>query len=222
MNKYIAPILMAGLAASAQAQVSNFIGNVSQDTAPVSLAMQVYENNSHISLISETTGHILADDLQIDASGTGLYDASNLLSPSFIPKNTKVDSWILHSDPVGVITSWDNSLVLGGGVTFERKILGVMVLDGSLDASDAEVGHAGTVYSIGDNRGLELDLYCPILKYDAFTISADQHSISMIMHTDRKSDEIRVITEALGPVPAPGAAGLLAGAGLLTSRRRRR
>jgi hypothetical protein len=221
MKMYMAPLVVAGLAASASAQVSNFIGNLQQDTAPLSLAAQAYESNGHISLISETMSHVLADDLAVDASGTGLYDSSSVLSQSMIPGGTKVDSWMLHSDPVGVITSWDNSLVLGGGVTFDRKILGVMVLDSSLDASDAEVGHAGTFYAISEHRGMELDLYCPILKYDAFTISADEHSISMIMHTDRKIDEIRVITEALGPIPAPGAAGLLGLGGLMAVRRRR-
>jgi len=214
-------MIVAGLAASASAQVSNFIGNVGLDNAPPSLAMQAYESNSMVSLISERTSHVLADDLVVDASGTGLYDATSLLAPSIIPMGKKVDSWILHSDPVGVITSWDNSVVLGGGVTFDRKILGVMVMDSTLDASDSEVGAAGTIYSISSHRGMELDLTCPILKYDAFTISADQRSISMIFHTDRNGDEIRVITEALGPVPAPGAAAVMGLAGLMASRRRR-
>lgn len=221
MKTYIAPMILAGLAASASAQVGNFIGNVGLDNAPPSLAMQAYESNSMISLISERTSWKLTNDLVVDATGTGLYDASSLLSPSAIAKGTKVDSWILHSDPVGVITSWDNSIVLGGGVTFDRKILGVIVLDSTLDASDAEVGSPGTLYSISSHRGLELDLTCPILKYDAFTISADERSISMIFHTDRNGDEIRVITEALGPVPAPGAAAVMGLAGLMASRRRR-
>jgi hypothetical protein len=212
---------MACLGASVSAQVSNFIGTVAQETAPASLEMQAYESDSRIGLIAESMGRVLADDLLVDATATGLYDASDLLTHGVIPAGTRVDSWILHADPTGVITDWSNSLLLGGGVTFDQKILGVIVLDSTLDASDAEVGNPGITYAVSDHRGLELDLYCPILKYDAFTISGDQHSISMIMHADRKSDEIRIITEALGPVPAPGAAGLLAVAGLLTSRRRR-
>jgi hypothetical protein len=220
MKRYMAFVIVAGLAASASAQVSNFLGGVEMPAAPTSLDFQAFESNSVLSLIAERSGYTLQNDLTVNAVEAGHYDSTSLLSDSVIPAGTRVNSWIFHNDAVGVVTDWANSVVVAGGVTFDHKILGVMVLDAELDASDAEVGLEGVMYPISGHRGMELDLYCPDLKYDAFTIDADRRTFSMLMHTDRKADQIRIITEA-PPLPAPGAAAVLIGAGLMAGRRRR-
>ena len=109
----------------------------------------------------------------------------------------------------------------GGSVEFDTDILGVIVLDATLDTSDANAGNPGTAYPAGlEFRGMELS---PASFRDAATLSADRRTLRVDrMGVDGVHDTIRVITVA---IPEPLSVGLLGGGLLLlgygaTSRRR--
>src|SRR5258708_13127474 len=88
-----------------------------------------------------------------DATAVGTYSSVASLTPGTISAGTLVDSYYLHADPVGA--SQNVGQLEAGEVTFPTNVLGLIVLDPGLSASDAAVGAPGTSYPPG-GRALEL------------------------------------------------------------------
>ena len=102
-----------------------------------------------------------------------------------------------------------NTSALEGSITFDQRIIGVILTLNSLQNSDF-LGFANT-FDDGSLRGLEWG-------YDWFGISDDLKTLSMHLHTNVQLDNIRILTE----VPIPSTL-LLLGSGLfgLIGMRRR-
>jgi hypothetical protein len=187
----VAALMSPLLATSATASVVGACGAVIPIVAPKNLAEGGLESTGLVHGIVERNGVRLAAQLTTDAVRPGTYTTNSSL-PSPAPKiaaGTVVDSYMLHSDPVGKPTA-----LLGNRfsirVTFDSDILGVMVADSSLNGSDGAVGIAGATYPTFPHRGLELN---GKPNNDNFTISTDRHTLLVFLSTSTYVDEVRVV-----------------------------
>ena len=105
----------------------------------------------------------------------------------------------MHFDPIR-----SNTTTLEGSITFDQKIIGVILKLDSLQNSDF-LGFADT-FDDGNLRGLEL---WGQGVQDWFEISDDLKTLSMHLYTNVQLDNIRILTE----VPIPSTL-LLLGSGL--------
>lgn len=163
---------------------------------------------------SETTNVILGADLAVDINAPGLYSSAASLTGGTIAAGTAVDSYLLHFDPnvSGPLFIPQGAF---GTITFDREILGVIVLDATLDASDSVVGNPGTVYPTGVvGRGLDFGVL------DLVRVLDDRRTLLIGALEDINFDQVRIITAV--PEPSTFALCGLALAGLTWVARRRR
>jgi hypothetical protein len=202
----VASLLGAGLivgvglavsAGSASASVVTANGATYGPALPV-VAQGAHENNNAMTMFAEQTGLTLTSNQPVDikappaAYGTW-YTVNNLTPGQQLSSGTKVDSYMLYSDPVGQPTT--PGVKYRATVTFSAPILGVEITDANLNNTDGTLGHPGTVYSTVANNGLEA-------LYDKVElVSPDTISVQVVTFTD--IDMIRIITAAQGPVAPP-------------------
>lgn len=170
-------------------------------------------------LTSQTDGYLffestttLAAPLPVDISAPGLYSLATPDNPGVIPSLTAINSYMLHHESVdnklsGVLMSY----------SFPNPILGLIVTDTKLDATDALLGNGGTAYPTGlEYRGLEIPY---LLLADVLFWSGNQVFLFVKSDTALVLDQVRVITA----VPEPATIWLAIAAGpfaLLAARRR--
>ncbi len=110
-----------------------------------------------------------------------------------IPAGTDISCHFLHFDPSGAANA-------SGTVTFDSDILGVIVTDPDLDASDSVCGLPGTAYptSVTD-RGAELP-------GDSASIDLGTRTVTVDLTASNPGDQLRVITrcvpEGIGQIEA--------------------
>ena len=179
---------------------------------------------------AETT---LSSTQPVDTDSAGAVDDVTQLVPTGIASGTCVDSYLLQWDPGGL--PQPQTAQADGSVTFDQQILGVEVLDASLDGSDP-LGSPTTSYPTGipaDERGMELIGAAHTNRSgnpDTFTLSGSLRKITVHMDTGAFFDQVRVLVSC-GPgaatpeVPAvlalPVSAAVVMG-GVLVWRHRRR
>lgn len=191
MKKVFGGILAALAALSAQSAFAAFgivgtTGNVVETAQPASATVGTLESNSNVSVWFESNG-ALASAVSTDASAPGTYSTFASLTGGSIASGTNVSSYMLHSDTVG-----SAHVQFSGSVTFSGKILGVIVLNKNLVASDFLTM---TSHSNHKSRGYEMGS-------DRFTISADGKTLTLNrLDTSTIQDEMRIIT-AVVPEPA--------------------
>lgn len=155
-----------------------------QSTPPESVVAGAAESNFLVAF-EESSAITLSSDLGIDANAPGTYNSNSSLVTESIAAATVVNSYLVHFDPEGT-TSTSRS----GTITFERDILGVIVLSASLDASDLIIGSSTTTYpaSGADTvRGYELG------SNEYFRIAEDGRSIRVTANAQNGTDQIRVV-----------------------------
>ncbi len=159
---------------------------------------------------NERTQYAIPNNVVVNLSAPGTADAANNFNPSptTIAAGTKADIFFFHSDPVG-----NGPENYAGSVTFSTNILGVIVTSALLDATDASLGHPGTLYPTGlAARGLE--------NTDTATLSADDRTLTFNFTTTAAVNEVRVLTAI--PEPPTLVLGGTGAAILLVFGRRRR
>ena len=187
----------------AHASVANQCGQAVSSQPLAHVAEGVHESNSTAILFQERANLTLGSPLPVDITPTGAYPSKytsvGQLNGSNIAAGTAVDSYLVYSDPVG---KPNTPVHYASTLTFNTPILGAIVEDATLNATDGPVGAPGTTYSTAPNRGLELG---------ANPIGADQvellspNAIHLDLSTSVDVDEVRVITagSAGGTSPAP-------------------
>lgn len=174
--------------------------------APASVLLDAVESNTAAPVFIESENLTLSVGLPVDVTAAGTVDALGDLTPGVIPAGTLLNSYFLFSDPVGNTAS-----TYEGFVEFDQPILGVIVTRDNLAASDLLVGNPGTTYGDFPARNLELGA-----NSDRVVLSVSRFRLGFRFSTSSAADHVRVIT-----APTPGAAALLAAAGLVGARRRR-
>lgn len=163
-------------------------GAVHAIPAPPSVQLGALESDTQIQFFAEKRGGSLSNSVGVDITTAGAYSSAARLSPGNISAGTIVDSYYLHADPVGASNNVEQ--LEAGAATFPTDILGVIVLDPSLTASDPAVGGFGTSYP---NGGRALELGSPT---DTAILSPDRRTITLHLSNSSATDDVRVITAA--------------------------
>ncbi len=152
----------------------------------------------------------LGKNINVDITIPGTYTAGSALTGDTIFAGETVNSYLLHFDPASNAPSGNTAI---GILSFPYPILGIVVLDSSLDATDPILGASGTAYPTGQEwRGLELE---PVTNPDFFIFDVDSITglggvAGILFAKNVGIDQVRVITAV--PIPA---SVLLLGCGLI-------
>jgi hypothetical protein len=168
-------------------------GQVQLVPPPASLEVGAFEANGWIRVIEEGST-LLGEALQLDITAAGSYADTSDASPGALSGGSTVTSYLLHFDTLGETAVAG----LSGSLTFDTDILGLVVTDASLDASDATLGLGAVVYP----TGLELRSIEPSTEVflDAVTLSADRRTLTIDhLGVAERMDQIRVLV-----APLPG------------------
>jgi hypothetical protein len=181
-------LVVAVIGSTAQAAIVGTTGNIVQIAPPPSVQLGQLESNDHAVAFDEQQGVTLAANLPVDITVPGTYDDPNALTPGVIPAGTVVNSQFIHSDNVG--SGKGTKATFDGSVQVEGDILGISVLNDSLDAGDPLVGAPGTIYPTGTvSRKLALDP-----TKDIVTFEPDGTTVSVHLETTFHADQIRIIS----------------------------
>jgi uncharacterized integral membrane protein len=183
-------MMLLGLVEGADvANAQTVTGNVILWTAafPGDLRVDRFEDDEWAYLFTEQIGLALPEDVIVNAVAPGTYDEDRDLGRFTIPKDTKVDVYLLHSDP-----RRDGPKDYAGSIAFPTEIVGVIVQSGKLERTDSVLGVTGTRYSQSGYRGLELDTQ----RVEQFTISDDRKTLTFSFRTTNAVDELRILISA--------------------------
>ena len=181
-------------------------------SAPPSVLPGAIQSQVNASIFYESTKTLLAP-LPVDIIAPGTYNLADPDNPGAIAAGTKVNSYFLHHESVANQLS---TVIVAG--SFPNPILGVIINDAYLDASDPILGNPGTLYPTGlDYRGLELP-YASLA--DVLFWSGNQVFISVKSTTADVLDQVRIITAV--PEPSTFVLAGIGGLGLLLCGARRR
>lgn len=175
---------------------SGFSGQVAVISAPTTVAVGKLEDNKNAKFFSEQSNITLTNQVTVDASRVGTYSAlgvggstlESTFKPATILAGTKVNSYYLHADKVGALTTFNQ---YKGSISFSESILGVVTTRNNLNASD----RLGSITTLYPKSGRELDATDTVNR-DSFTISQDRKTLSFTLLTANYSDDIRIITSA--------------------------
>lgn len=205
-------LLTLAAATSASASLVSSTGSASVIAPPADVRVNMgLESDTSSFFFTEMQGLTLTSAVAVNISSSGLYSSNASLTPGSISSGTTIDSYYLHTDPVGAPS---NDIIFDGSLTFDTDILGVIVLDAQFAASNAELGNPGTLYS-SSGQGLELG------GPDTVDLSISGRTLTYHLGTSTAADDIRIITAA--DVPEPGSLALVAvslGALAMAGRRR--
>jgi hypothetical protein len=201
-------------AAPATAQIIGTAGDAQVIAPPASVVPDQLESPTAIQVFAERSGVILPVDLTVNFTEPGLYDEISDLTGGTIAAGTIVDTYFLHSDPIGVTPTQ-----YAGSVTFATDVLGVIVLTGRLELTDAPLGSPTTIYPASGTvpfRDMELQAT------EFVQLSPDRRTLRFVAGTAEFTDQVRVITASAAP--ESGTLPLLAlgvGAGGILAARRK-
>jgi len=164
------------------------VPNVVEIEPPMSAVFNDLEDNKQIRGFRERVAYELPSNVTVDISEPGRYDRNYAQTSKVIPAGTVINSFFLHFDSIG-----SQSTTSSGALSFESEILGVIVTDGSLDATDKVLGAPGTTYETGrNNRGFENKAEIVVLEQDRRTFTIERFKISF------PGEDVRILTRAEG------------------------
>ncbi|HUV65068.1 MAG TPA: FecR domain-containing protein [Sedimentisphaerales bacterium] len=155
-----------------------------QRSVPSSLREDAVQSDRSIHLFLEATDVSLTRDVTVDITEPGHYQGHQGL-PVAIQAGLKVDSYLIHWDPA----SRDKlAQIASGSITFRRPIVGLIISEGWLSATNSLFGAAGTEYHSA-GRGLETE-------GDTVTLSQDRLTLQLGLRAPTAVDEIRILVAA--------------------------
>lgn len=215
--------ILLGFCCSASAGIVGTSGQMVAIPTPPDARFDVLESNTFIYVFPERQDVTLVSDLLVDISIPGTVPIGSVnLSPGLIPSGTRVSSYLIHFDPVGIPSQPVSPDRFSSGVTFNSPVLGIQVLSSTLYTADGVLGALSTLYPVGEPlRGLELAIgMIGVNTFDGINLSADLSTVFVILSAQLSLDQVRIITA----VPEPSSLALcsLGGVGLLGLVRERR
>lgn len=214
-------VLTSGQAARAGLSLSSSIEKIAKPSQSRNGDLQ---SDTHIRLWKESSG-VLSQDVAIDHDGSvGTFsqfsDLSAANSSQSIAKGTHYASYMVHLDPIGDKAP---TIRLTGSITFDRKIMGVILkpgggAGGASTLSDSDFLTAGTLTEgTTPTRGLEMTGG----PNDSFTISDDGRTLTfnLLRANSNELDEMRILLTST-PEPTTIAVWSMIGIGGIIARRR--
>lgn len=132
----------------------------------------------------------LVEPLSVDGVVPGQYGMTTSPVAGTLPAGSTVHSWLVHFDPPAMVPE---TPVLVGSLTFDRRVLAVIVHADSLAASDGVVGRDDVTYAVEGPRGTELSSSA-----DSVWWSSDGKSLRVelgIAIVEGGVDQLRILTE---------------------------
>src|SRR5438552_16972714 len=177
----LSPIVAIAAAPTASAEVTGTTGNIVQVTAPTSVRMTQNggaSSSTDIIAFNERRAELVPSGVSVDINLSGTYDKDHQTLNSRSIQGTTVDSYLLHWQRPAPIPAPTDFQILTGSITFDSDIVGLQVLEGTLDAGDPSLGAFGTTYptndATGGARGLDFTLGLTPPSNDQVTLSADR------------------------------------------------
>lgn len=191
-------------AVAVRGEIAKPTGAVKVVDAPDDVRTGKYEDDREIRVFPERSNYVTESSVTVDISRPGtapivtqrrgrkgrLKQRVNVnpnLSVSTIPAGTRINSYYIHYDPVGVSPG---DRTASGSVTFEEKVLGIIISSSRLDESNGLLGLPGTSYPGGAAQGIELT------KKHSITLDKDGRTVRFELAVSNRADNLRVITEA--------------------------
>jgi hypothetical protein len=198
----IAVLVAAGLSTAVWASITTVSGEMTLIAPPPSVEFNTLESNTTQFAFAERQCVTLGSPLKVNISTPGTYDEQTDLTPAVIPAGTRVSSHFVDADKIGQGVP---RIELEGTLKIDADILGIIVRQGALDASDF-LGAIGTVYpTFQFGRSLALNAQ----QNDFVVLDADLRTVTL--HTDNSfhSDQMRVIAQCA--IPSDGSEGCTPG-----------
>jgi len=176
------------LPCAVQAQIGSTSGEIEVVTrttveAAGSLKQDQFESDDYIRVFLEKANLLLEDEMAVDITDDGTYDEP--LTPGTIPAGETVTSVMFHADCI----TEPGSVYFDGTVEFSSRVLGVVILDDTLDDWDPIVKLEDVIYPTElTNRGLEIDLF---MIEDQITVNGNQITLDLVASS--VLDQIRVL-----------------------------
>ena len=191
----VATLLTVGLVGQSQAAVQTLGAVQILSGAPGSLMEGELDGDETIWGFLESESHLGLQDVNVTTNGSP--QVINQLGDLTPGQVSGFDSWMFHFDPLGQPSPLATTT---GSVTFDTPILGIIVTDALLDASDAALKNPGTVYPYNVvYRGLELDNQDQV----TVSVSGDNRTVSFdFLKAGSMVDQVRVLT-AMEEIPEP-------------------
>ena len=136
-----------------------------------------------ISLFDEQLSTTVGEAVEVDISQPGVYTADGEFSATTVGSGTEVSSYQL-TRPI----PQNPDHLFAGAVRFAEPIVGVIVDEAALAATDAELGAADTTYEPAGFQGLSS-------ARDTITISDDRRGLDLVW-SGTDAHRIRVLVEA--------------------------
>jgi hypothetical protein len=208
MKKYLMLTGLLGMflflsSSIAHAAIVTTTSPVVQIAPPPSVVAGQLQSDIQIPAFDEQQNVVLATNLLIDIALPGTYDGTNPLTPGVIQSGTTVSSHYVHFD--AATDTFSSGLgISGGSIKFDHQIIGVIIQDTNLDASDSVVGVSTTTYPSGLNtfRGLEMVGF----EGDSITVGCDTITVNSLF-VQGLTDQFRVLTGTQSCTPTGGLEG---------------
>lgn len=163
-------------------------GNIQVIPPPVSVVPNVTESNTDILVFQEQADLTLSADIPLDVHMPSTYANSKWTTPGVVPAGTRVNVYFLHFDPTSTVQKT-------GSITLPNPIIGTISSTANLEATDGPLGTSGVAYPAA---GTAPDRQIELSTNDAYTLSADRHTVSIDVNTSTSADQIRIVTLAPG------------------------
>lgn len=164
--------------------VLSVTGSVAQITAPSDVRIDALQSDANTRLFNEVQGVTLSSALTVDYNVPGTYSAEPSPPLPVIAAGTVVNSYYLVADPTNPPAT---GVFYIGSITFDRNVLGLIVLNAEQAASNTILGRPGTSYA---SAGVQLDF-----PGDSVTLSADRRTVTFTLAALNAADNIRIVTE---------------------------
>lgn len=170
------------------------------EAIPASLLHGDLEDDKTLYVFPERRGVVLnaAQEVLVPDGGVGRVVSRR----QTLAAGVRVDSYLLHFDSTinGALHANQPVATGSGSITFERPVVGVIVGNGQLEATDRLLGNVQTRYGgsekVGENRGLEIDT--PHVA-DVIELHSDGRTVSVKCYNGLPvTDQMRILVTSEG------------------------
>jgi hypothetical protein len=187
-------VAVAALASTANATIVATSGQAVKIAPPPSVQLGALESDTTIHTFDEQQCVTLANDVNVDITAPGTYDASAELTPGVIPAGTRVSSHFIHID--SKTGKRGNPITYDGAITVDSNVLGIALSGATLTGTDV-LGAPGTAYPMKLRR-LSLD------NGDVVTLSDDLRTVTVHAVNRSHTDQARAIALCEDPGEGQG------------------